>query len=91
MVNNGEQDYQKWMHHLKTIKNTGGKEGVSKMDKTISAMIIEYCKKLVSQGIDIANVGQNVVKVNDDESNSEKEYIDLDTVRIVMVWNNLHE
>jgi len=56
-----------------------------KMDKTISTMIIEYCKKLVSQGINIANVGQNVVKVNGDESNNEKEYIDLDIVGIVMV------
>ena len=85
-MNNGEQDYQKWMHHLvKTIKNTGGKEGVLKMDKTILAMIIEHCKKLVSQGINIANVGQNVIKVNDDESNNEKEYIDLDTIGIVMV------
>jgi len=82
------------MHHLKMIKNTGGKEGVSKMDKTILAMIIEYRKKLVSQGINIANIGQNVIKDNDDESNNEKEYIDIDTIRIVMVWwwwNNLHE
>ena len=55
------------------------------MDKTILAMIIEYRKKLVGQGFNVANSGQNVVKVNDDESNNEKEYIDLDTIRIVMV------
>jgi len=79
-----EQDCQKWMHHLKSIKNNGGKEGVSKMDKTVSAMIIEYCNNLVSQGIDITNAGQNVVEVNDDDSNNEKKYIDLDTVGIVM-------
>jgi len=56
-IKKGEQDYQKWMHCLKMIKNTGGKEGVLKMDKTLSAMIIEYHKNFVNQGIDITNVG----------------------------------
>jgi len=83
-IKKGEQDYQKWMHRLKTIKTTAGKEGVSKMDQTLSAMITEYCNNLVSQGIDITNAGQSVVEVNDNESNNEKEYIDLDTVGIVM-------
>ena len=83
-IKKGEQDYQKWMHRLKSIKTTAGKEGVSKMDKTLLAMITEYRNNLVSQGIDITNAGQNVVEVNDDESNNEKEYIDLDTVGIVM-------
>jgi len=68
------------MSQLKVMRQTGGKELVSNMDKTLCDMIVTQWSKLMHEGIDVmADVAQEIVDVND--SDDKKEYIDLlDTV-----------
>jgi len=67
------------MSQLKVMRQTGGKELVSNMDKKLCDMIVTQWSKLMHEGIDVmADVAQEIVDVHD--SDDKKEYIDLDTV-----------
>jgi len=68
------------MNQLKTIKSSRGKEGIDMMDKCISKMIL-----LAQQGYEYdANAAvpedQDVVNVEDSDDN--KEYVNLETVGV---------
>jgi len=81
-IKQGEKDYKKWMNQLKIIKSSHGKEGITEMDKQLTKMIQEYKVILAQQGYDYdadaVPVNQEVVNVED--SDDDKEYINLETV-----------
>jgi len=81
-IKQGEKDYKKWTKQLKNIKSSRGKEGIAEMDKQPTKMIQEYKILLAQQEYDYEAdadpSNQGVVNVED--SDDDKEYIDLETV-----------
>jgi len=83
-IKQGERDYKKWMAMLKEVKSSAGKQAIDQIDQKLCKMIIDYGKNLQRAGIDVTSTGEkNAIKVNDNEYNSNKDYIDLETVGIV--------
>jgi len=73
------------MNQLKIIKSSHGKEGIAEMDKQLTKMIQEYKILLAQQGYnkyDTNAVPDNQEVVNVEDSDDDKEYIDLDTVGV---------
>ncbi len=81
-IKQGEKDYKKWMNQLKIIKSSHGKEGITEMDKQLTKMIQEYKIILAQQGYDYDAdaVPANQEVVNVEDSDDDKEYINLETV-----------
>jgi len=70
------------MNQLKIIKSSRGKEGITEMDKQLTKMIQEYKIILAQQGYDYDAdaVPANQEVVNVEDSDDDKEYINLETV-----------
>ena len=70
------------MNQLKIIKSSREKEGITEMDKQLTKMIQEYKIILAQQGYDYDAdaVPANQEVVNVEDSDDDKEYIDLETV-----------
>jgi len=74
------------MNQLKTIKSSGGKEGIDMMNECTSIMIQEYKVLLAQQGYEYdanAVVPEDKDVVNVEDSDDDKEYVVLE---VVGVW-----
>jgi len=66
---------------LKTIKNSGGANGIEKMDQALCRMIVKYRKKLKDEGIDVTEgASEDIVEINDNGKDDNGNYVDLETV-----------
>ena len=64
------------------IKSKGRKESIKKMDQKLCSMIIDYCKKLQNNGVNVSLevADAHIIDVPDSNDDKNSNYADLDIV-----------